>query len=148
MKNFENEIKEDDAKIYSQEASKDLVGIGIVLALTLLLSYYFKVFLFIVELFQKNPEALTFLDEIITGLVVISLGFAFFSWRRLKELKKETDKCILEERELAAMAVTHAEAERIVSKQLHVEIEQLMKFLKEDREILLSKIEKQRFKNL
>jgi|GEM_PF-752299 len=145
MKNLENEIK-GDTKIHSQAASGDLIGIGIVLALTLVLSYYFKVFLFIVELFQRNPGALTFLDEIITGLIVLSLGFAFFSWRRLKELKEETFKCIQEERELAALANTKAEAERIVSKQLHVEIEQLMRFLKEDREILLSKIEKQRFK--
>lgn len=146
MTNFKIEIKEDEAKIHSQAASKDLMGIGIVLALTLILSYYFKVFLFIVELFQDNPGMLTFLDEIIPGLVVISLGFAFFSWRRLKELKEETGKCIQEERELAAVAATHAEAERIVSKQLHVEIEQLMKFLKEDREMLLSRIEKQQFK--
>ena len=128
----------------SRAAARDLLILSVILLLFLVLSYYFNVFLFIVELFQKNPWALTYIDEIVTALVVLSIGLAVYSRRRLLELRRETNKCILAERELAAAAATRAETERIVSKQLHAEIEQLLKFMKEDREMFLDKIEQLR----
>ena len=119
-----------------------MIILGVVFILVLTASFYVNIFAFIVDLFQKNPGALVYIDEIVVGLVTLSIGFAVFSWRRVIELNKETEKCILAERELARMADTRAETERIISKQLHAEIEVLMKYLKDDREIIVSKIQK------
>lgn len=129
-----------DNKTKPSSAFIELIVFSAVFVLALVLSYYFNVFLFIVEYFQKNPASITYIDEIIVGLVVLSVSSAIFAWRRLMELKKETEKCILAEKEVAQIAHTQAETEKIISKQLHSEIELLLKYLKEDREILLSKI--------
>jgi len=96
-----------------------------------------------VKLFQKSPSALIYVDEIITGLLTLSIGFAVFSWRRWIELKKETEERIRAERELVHLADTKAETERIISKQLHSEIDVLLKYLKEEREMFLSKMRKE-----
>ena len=80
-----------------------------------------------IELFRKHPKAITWLDEIITGLVTLSFGFAIFSWRRWKELKQETAKRIKLQEELVKNAETKAETERIIAKQLHCEIDEYRK---------------------
>jgi hypothetical protein len=104
-------------------AFTDLFLIAFVTIFLLILSYFFNIFVLFVELFQKNPKALTFIDEIITLLVSLSVGLAVFSWRRWSELKKETAERIRLQEELTRIAETKAETERIISKQLHTEIE-------------------------
>ena len=89
-------------------SSKDLLLIGGLTALVLILSYFFNTFLFLVELFRKHPRALTFIDEIIVGLMTIALGFAVFSLRRWRELKKEIRVRMEAERKLTVLA-THDE---------------------------------------
>ena len=120
-------------KFRLSHASKDSVIVGTAVILVFILSFYFNVFRFIVTSFRKNIIALEWIDEIIMCLLTLSIGLAVFAWRRLKECKKETEKCIVAEKELANMANTRAEAERIISKQLHAEIEVLLKYLKEER---------------
>jgi len=120
-----------------------IAGSNIIFIFVLVLSYHFNVFEFIVKLFQKSPSALIYVDEIITGLLTLSIGFAVFSWRRWIELKKETEERIRAERELVHLADTKAETERIISKQLHSEIDVLLKYLKEEREMFLSKMRKE-----
>jgi len=103
--------------------TKDLITIFVVFVLVLVLSYFFNIFLFIVRLFQKHPRAITYIDEIITGLVTLSVSFSIFSWRRWKELKEETSKRIEVDEELIRIADTNVEVERIINKQLRCEIE-------------------------
>ena len=88
-------------------------------------------FIFLVEFFQKYPHSITWIDEIITGLLALSIGFAIFSWRRWIELKKETSERIKLQEELIRIAHTKADTERIISRQLHHEIE-LRKQLEKD----------------
>ncbi|MFA5148357.1 MAG: hypothetical protein WC491_04430 [Candidatus Omnitrophota bacterium] len=107
----------------TRNSLKDLAAIAVILAIVSVLSYFFNLFAFLVELFEKNPKAITFIDEIITGLVTLSVCFAVFSWRRWVELKKETAERIKLEEELIEIATTNAEVERIISKQLRCEVE-------------------------
>ncbi len=104
-------------------AFKDLITLVVVTIVLLILSYFFDVFVFLVALFQKNPEAITYIDEIFTLLIALSIGLAVFSWRRWRELKQETAQRIKLQEELIMIANTKAETERIISKQLHCEIE-------------------------
>jgi glucose-6-phosphate-specific signal transduction histidine kinase len=67
------------------------------------------------------------IDEIITALLTLSIGFAIFSWRRWRELKKETAERLRLQEELIKIAETKAETERIICKQLHCEIEEYKK---------------------
>lgn len=117
------EMKSDDIKFLSTNAFKDLIVIAVILVSIFILSHYFNIFIVLVELFQKNPKSITFIDEIITGLLTISICSAIFSWRRWKELKKEISERIKLHEEIVRMANTKAEAERIISKQLRSEIE-------------------------
>jgi hypothetical protein len=110
-------------KILSSNTFKDLIIIVIINLLVLILSYYFNIFILLVELFQKNPRAVTYIDEIISGLVTLSVSLAVFSWRRWRELKIETAKRLKLQEELTNIADTKAEAERIIAKQLQIEIE-------------------------
>lgn len=134
--------KKESYNLRISKSSKDLLILAVIFVVLLIASFYFNVFRFLVEWFQKNPYSITFFDEIIVGLLTLSIGFAVIAWRRLRDLKEESEKCILAEREVARMADTKAEAERIVSKQLHAEIEILLKYLKEEREIFLSRMPK------
>jgi len=104
-------------------AFKDLAIIAFINVLVLILSYFFNVFILLVELFQKYPKAITYIDEIIAGLVTLSISLAVFSWRRWNELKKETSRRLKLQEELLSIADTKAEAERIISKQLQIEID-------------------------
>jgi len=109
------------------EMQKDMIIFAIITVFILVISYFFDIFKFLVELFQKNPQALTYIDEILTALITLSIGFAIFSWRRWLELKKETARSIKLQEELLKIANTHAETERIISKQLRSEIEERKK---------------------
>jgi len=105
-------------------AFRDLVVIAVIFILVVAFSLFFNIFVFILELIKKNPGAIIYMDEVIVGLLTLSLGFAIFSWRRWLELKKEVAERIKIQEELVRIANTKAETERIISKQLHVEIEQ------------------------
>jgi uncharacterized membrane protein (DUF106 family) len=105
-------------------AFRDLVVIAIIFILVIAFSLFFNIFVFILELIKKNPGAIIYIDEVIVGLLTLSLGFAIFSWRRWLELKKEVAERIKIQEELVRIANTKAETERIISKQLHIEIEQ------------------------
>jgi len=117
------EIKNKGSKFRFTNAFKDLVAIIIICIVVLILSYFFNVFVFLVVLFQKYPKTITYIDEIIMGLLTLAVGFAVFSWRRWLELKRETAERIRLQEELIQIANVKAEAERIVSRQLQSEIE-------------------------
>jgi len=129
--NKTQKIKENSAKFISTSTFKDLAILAFIVIFILILSYFFNVFIFLVEFFQKHPDAITWVDEIITGLLTLSIGFAIFSWRRLQELKKETAERIRLQEELIKIAETKAETERIICKQLHCDIEDYKKIEKD-----------------
>jgi membrane protein implicated in regulation of membrane protease activity len=108
---------------YSTIAFRDLIILAAMIIVLLVLSYFFNIFIFLVELFQKYPKTITYIDEIFTLFIVLSTGLAVFSWRRWRELKKETARRIELQEELLLNANTKAETERIINKQLHCEIQ-------------------------
>lgn len=108
----------------STSAYKDLLVIAAILAGVFVLSYFFNLFAYLMRLFLEYPKAITWIDEIITGLITLSLSLAVFSWRRWLELKKETTVRLKLQEELIRIAETKAETERIISKQLHCEVEE------------------------
>jgi hypothetical protein len=112
-----------DTKTRFTSSFKDLIILAIVTIILLVLSYFFDVFVFLVELFQKHPKAIVYIDEIIMFLFTLSLGLAIFSWRRWLELKRETTERIRLQEELIRIADIKIETERIICKQLQSEIE-------------------------
>jgi hypothetical protein len=124
-------VKKNNTKSRFTSVFKDLVILAFVAIVIFILSYFFNVFIVLVELFQKHPKALTWIDEIITGLLILSIGFAVFSWRRWRELKKETAERLRLQEELIKIAETRVETERIICKQLHCEIEEYKKVEKD-----------------
>ena len=112
-----------NAKFKFSSAFKELVIIIATVFIVFIFSYYFNVFVLLMELFQKHPQAITWVDEIITGLLTLSVGLAIFAWRRWLELKKETAERIRLQEELISMAETKAEAAGIICKELRSEIE-------------------------
>jgi hypothetical protein len=114
-----------------RSASKDLVILAFISIFIFVLSYFFNIFIFLVDFFKKYPRAITWVDEIITGLLTLSIGFAIFSWRRWLDLKKETAERIRLQEELIKIAETKAETERIICKQLHCDIEEYKKIEKD-----------------
>ena len=117
------ETKKKQDSLKPTAALKDLLIIGIVCIFIFILSYFFDIFVFIVRLFQKYPSSIVLIDEIITLLVTLSIALAIFAWRRFLELKKETKERIRLQEELVNVYKTQMETERIISKQLHSEIE-------------------------
>jgi hypothetical protein len=118
------EAQKNSAKLRFTSAFKDLIILAFILLLVFILSYFFNIFAFFVELFQKHPNSITWIDEIITGLLTLSIGFAIFSWRRWREVRKETAQRIRLQEELLEIAETKAETERIICKQLRCDIEE------------------------
>jgi hypothetical protein len=112
-----------DPKLGASSAFKDLVVLVFISISIFILSYFFDIFVFIVKFLEKYPQKVVYVDEIITALLTLSTTLAIFSWRRWLELKKETAERIKLQEELIKIANTTAETERIISKQLHVEIE-------------------------
>ncbi|MDD5505717.1 MAG: hypothetical protein PHR73_03055 [Candidatus Omnitrophica bacterium] len=111
-------------KIPLSQGFKDLIIIAIVFILILVVSLFLNIFAFILEFIKKNPHSIIYVDEVIVGLLTLSVCFAIFSWRRWSELKRETFERIKAQEELIKIANTKAETERIISRQLHIEIEQ------------------------
>ena len=121
------EIKKNNTKLSLTVAFKDLIVLAFFVIFIFVASYFFDIFTFLVEFFKRHPQAITWVDEIITGLLTLSIGFAIFSWRRWLELKKETAERVRLQEELIKIAETKAETERIICKQLHCEIEEYKK---------------------
>ncbi len=121
------------AKFRFTSTSKDLLIIALVSIFIFVLSYFFDVFKFLVDLFQKHPNSITWIDEIITGLLTLSIGFAIFSWRRWRELRKETVERIRLQEQIIQDCEIKAETERIICKQLHCDIEEYKKI---ERDVL------------
>ncbi len=105
-------------------ARKDLLLLFLFALLVFILSYYFDIFIFIVRFLERHPRHIIYVDEVVMTLLSISIGFAVYSWRRWMELRRETTERMRLQEELLRIAETKAETERIISKQLHVEIEQ------------------------
>jgi hypothetical protein len=103
---------------------KDLVITCVISIFVFILSYFFDIFVFIVRFLEKYPQKIIYVDEVITALLTLSIALAIFAWRRWLELKKETAERIKLQEELIKVAHTKVETERIICKQLHIEIEQ------------------------
>ena len=112
-----------NTKLRSSGAFKDLAIIFIVIVIIFILSYNFNVFIFLMEWFKKDSKAMTWIDEIITGLLTLSIGLAVFAWRRWLELKKEIAERIRLQEQLITIAETKAEVANIICKELRSEIE-------------------------
>ena len=117
------EIKKNNTQSRFTSVFRDLVILALVIIFVLIISYFFNIFIFLVDLFQKHPNLITWIDEIITGFLTLSIGFAIVSWRRWLELKKETTERLRLQEELIKIAETKVETERIICKQLHCDIE-------------------------
>ncbi|MBI4708064.1 MAG: hypothetical protein HY761_09095 [Candidatus Omnitrophica bacterium] len=118
-----SENKHNNAKSKASAASKDLIIVVVISIFVFILSYFFDAFVFIVNFLEKHPQNIIYVDEVVTGLLALSLGLAFFAWHRWFELKKETAERIKLQEELIRIANIKVETERIISKQLHTEIE-------------------------
>lgn len=117
-------------------AIKDMIILAGVTISVFILSYFFNVFLFIVSLFEQNPKALKSLDEIITLLITLSMGSAIFSWRRWQEAKKETVHRIFLQQKLLDAAETKVAVERIISRQLRTDMEDLKETVQQIHHLL------------
>lgn len=123
MDDAQKEQKENN-KSGLTSARKDIIIISAIIIFVAALSYFFNLFTFIVDLLRKYPDWITFIDEIISIFVALSICLAVFAWRRLLELRKETARRIKLQEELLKAANTKAETEKIISRQLHVELEE------------------------
>jgi len=133
-----NELK-NNPKIRFSAAARDLVILGLIIAAVFTLSYSFNVFNFLVKIFENNPQTIVYIDEIITILLTLSAGLAIYSWRRWLELKKESAERIKNQEMLREAAETKAEVERIISKQLRTDMDQVKQEIKEILYILGNK---------
>jgi hypothetical protein len=133
------EAKKNNTKFRLRSASKDLIILALITIFIFILSYFFKAFIFLVEFFQKHPQSITWIDEIITGLLTLSIALAIFSWRRWLELKKETAERIKKQEELIRVTETRAEVERIISNQLRTDIDEIKKAAHEILRLLINK---------
>ena len=109
------EAKKSNPELRLASTRNDFIILVLSVVFVFILSYFFNVFMFLVEFFQKYPQSVTWIDEIITGFLTLSIGLAIFSWRRWRELKKETAERIRLQEELIKNAETKAETERKTS---------------------------------
>jgi hypothetical protein len=133
------ELEKKSVKFPDTDTFKDLVILAVITIFVLILSYFFNVFVFLIELFQKYPKALTYIDEIITGLLTLSIGLSIFAWRRWLELKNETAERIKKQEEILRLTATQAEVERIISKQLRSDMNQMKEDVRGILHLLLNK---------
>jgi len=133
------ETKNNNTKPAFPRAFKDLVLLIGISFLALLLSYFFNILGLIVEYLQRHPDKILYVDEIITTLLTLSIGLAVFAWRRWLDLKKEAAERIKKQEELLRVTATEAETERIISKQLRVDMDQMKQDVREILHFLLNK---------
>lgn len=117
------ENQKNNAK-FKTSAFRDLVALVIISIFVFILSYYFDVFIFIVKFLERHPRKIVYVDEVVTGLLTLSITLAVFAWRRWSELKKESAERLKLQEDLITFANTKTETERIINKQLHSELEQ------------------------
>jgi hypothetical protein len=124
-------MKNNPSGPHPSKAFRDLASLIAVTIFMLVLSYYFDVFGLIVQYLQKHPDKIVYVDEVIVTLVTLSTGLAIFAWRRWLELKK-----------LLKLTSTQAEVERIISKQLRSDMEQMKLDVQEILRLLISKLKR------
>jgi positive regulator of sigma E activity len=129
-------------ELHPPKALRDLILLIAAVILSLVLSYFFNVFGLIVEFLQKYPDKILYVDEVVTTLLTLSIGLAVFAWRRWLELKRETAERIRKQEELLRITTTEADTERIISKQLHIDMDQMKQDVREILHFLLSKQKK------
>ncbi len=135
-------IKDKNRESHLSRAVRDLVLLIVITIFTLILSYFFNLFSLIVEFLQKHPDKIIYVDEVITTLLILSIGLAVFAWRRWLELRKETAERIKKQEELIRITATQADTERIISKQLHIDMDQMKQDVQEILHFLLKKHKK------
>jgi len=135
-------IKDKNRESHLSRAVRDLVLLIVITIFTLILSYFFNLFSLIVEFLQKHPDKIIYVDEVITTLLILSIGLAVFAWRRWLELRKETAERIKKQEELIRITATQADTERIISKQLHIDMDQMKQDVQEILHFLLNKHKK------
>jgi len=123
-------------------AFRDLVLLIAITIFVLILSYFFNIFGLIVEFLQKYPDKIIYVDEIITALLTLSIGLAVFAWRRWLELKKEATERLKNQEELLRITATQAETEKIISKQLRLDMDQMKQDVREIHHFLINKHKK------
>jgi len=133
------ETKNTTTEIQLSRVSRDLIILIAVIVFVLILSYFFDMFTLIVRFLQKYPDKVVFVDEAITGLLTLSIGLSIFAWRRWLELKKETSQRIRNQEELLRITETQAEIERIIGKQLRVDMDQMKQDVREILRLLYNK---------
>lgn len=131
--------KDMNTKVRPSRVSRDLIMLVAVIVLVLILSYFFGMFTLIVKFLQEHPDKVVYVDEVITGLLTLSIGLSVFAWRRWVELKKETSERIRNQEELLRITATQAEIERIIGKQLRVDMDQMKQDVKEILQLLSSR---------
>ncbi|MDD5356175.1 MAG: hypothetical protein PHY56_06550 [Candidatus Omnitrophica bacterium] len=135
-------IKDKNTESHLSRAVRDLVLLIAIAILTLILSYFFNLFSLIVKFLQKYPDKIIYVDEVITTLLILSIGLAVFAWRRWLELRKETAERIKKQEELLRITATQADTERIISKQLHIDMDQMKQDVQEILHFFLNKQKK------
>ena len=120
-------VKKENSDFGISNTASDLIILFATVILVFIASSFLNVFTFLVEFFQKNPAALNFVDEIIMVLLILSLGFAVISWRRLRELKKETAERVRLQEKIIDDYETKLEMEKVICQGLHYDIEQYRK---------------------
>ena len=137
-----HEIRSKATKFQSPGAFRDLLVLIAITALVLFLSYFFNVFFVIVDFLQEHPDRMVYLDEIIMGLLTLSICLAIFAWRRWLELKKEASERIRKKDAQLKDTTTQVEVERIISKQLHSDMDQMKQDVREILSLLAGKLKK------
>jgi len=133
------EIKKNIKNKQFSAALGDLIVLCLVVVIVFILSYFLNIFEFLVKIFSQNPQGIVYIDEIIAMLLTISIGLTIFSWRRWLEFKKEAAERIKNQEMLREVAETRAEVERIISKQLRADMDQLKHEVKEILYLLSAK---------
>jgi hypothetical protein len=133
------ETKKEKLELQPSRAARDLILLIVFVILVFILSYFFNVFILIVKFLEKYPDKSIYIDEVISVLLALSIGLSIFSWRRWLELKRETAERIKKQEELVKIANTQAEVERIVSKQLRSDMDEIKGEVREILQLVLSK---------
>jgi len=133
------ELEKNSVKFRDTDTFKDLAKLTISVIFVLILSYFFDIFIFIVKFINKHPHVIVYIDEVITGFLTLSIGLSIFAWRRWSELRSETAERIKKQEELLRLTATQAEVERIISKQLRSDMDQMKQDVREILNFLLSK---------
>jgi hypothetical protein len=124
-------VKKEDAGFGISNTAFELIILAVILTFVFIISFFFNVFGFLVRFFEGNSAALNFVDEIIVALLILSIGFALISWRRLRELKKETAERMRLQAKIIEDYEIKLETEKIICKGLHCDIEEYRKMEKD-----------------